>query len=63
MAHPARPFSRAQLLDKVWGDHAFIEERTIDVHIMRLRKSLGSAADYVKTVRGVGYMFAPEAES
>jgi two-component system phosphate regulon response regulator PhoB len=63
MAHPARPFSRAQLLDKVWGDHAFIEERTIDVHIMRLRKSLGAAADYVKTVRGVGYMFAPEAES
>jgi two-component system phosphate regulon response regulator PhoB len=55
VAHPDRIFSRAQLLDKVWGDHAFIEERTIDVHIMRLRKSLGSAADAIKTVRGVGY--------
>jgi two-component system phosphate regulon response regulator PhoB len=54
-AHPDRIFSRAQLLDKVWGDHAFIEERTIDVHIMRLRKSLGPAADYIKTVRGIGY--------
>ena len=54
-AHPDRIFSRAQLLDKVWGDHAFIEERTVDVHIMRLRKSLGAAADYIKTVRGIGY--------
>ncbi|HEY4318983.1 MAG TPA: phosphate regulon transcriptional regulator PhoB [Herbaspirillum sp.] len=54
-AHPDRIFSRAQLLDKVWGDHAFIEERTIDVHIMRLRKSLGTAADHIKTVRGIGY--------
>jgi len=55
VAHPERIFSRAQLLDKVWGDHTFIEERTVDVHIMRLRKSLGVAADYVKTVRGMGY--------
>lgn len=55
VAHPERIFSRAQLLDKVWGDHTFIEERTVDVHIMRLRKSLGVAADYVKTVRGIGY--------
>src|SRR5450830_1664126 len=54
-AHPDRIFSRTQLLDKVWGDHAFIEERTVDVHIMRLRKSLGAAADYIKTVRGIGY--------
>ena len=55
-AHPDRIFSRAQLLDKVWGDHAFIEERTIDVHIMRLRKSLGAAAaENIKTVRGIGY--------
>jgi two-component system phosphate regulon response regulator PhoB len=54
-AHPDRIFSRAQLLDKVWGDHAFIEERTIDVHIMRLRKSLGGAADNIKTIRGIGY--------
>jgi two-component system phosphate regulon response regulator PhoB len=55
MAHPERVYSRAQLLDKVWGDHTFIEERTVDVHVMRLRKSLGEAADYLKTVRGMGY--------
>ncbi|WP_211450940.1 winged helix-turn-helix domain-containing protein [Collimonas antrihumi] len=60
VAHPDRIFSRAQLLDKVWGDHTFIEERTVDVHIMRLRKSLGLAADYVKTVRGVGYKLNAE---
>ncbi len=59
-AHPERIFSRAQLLDKVWGDHTFIEERTVDVHIMRLRKSLGSAADYIKTIRGVGYKITTE---
>ncbi len=55
MAHPERVYSRAQLLDKVWGDHTFIEERTVDVHVMRLRKSLGVASDYLKTVRGLGY--------
>lgn len=60
VAHPERIFSRAQLLDKVWGDHTFIEERTVDVHIMRLRKSLGVAADYVKTVRGLGYKLSVE---
>ena len=60
VAHPDRIFSRAQLLDKVWGDHTFIEERTVDVHIMRLRKSLGAAADYVKTVRGMGYKLSME---
>ncbi|MDY7579579.1 winged helix-turn-helix domain-containing protein [Herbaspirillum sp. RTI4] len=58
VAHPERVYSRAQLLDKVWGDHAFIEERTVDVHIMRLRKSLGPAHDYIKTVRGVGYQLS-----
>ncbi|MFT5589075.1 MAG: two-component system phosphate regulon response regulator PhoB [Bradyrhizobium sp.] len=56
VVHPERVFSRAQLLDKVWGDEAFLEERTVDVHIMRLRKSLGVAASYIKTVRSVGYM-------
>ena len=60
IAHPERIFSRAQLLDKVWGDHTFIEERTVDVHIMRLRKSLGPAADYVKTIRGVGYKMSSD---
>ena len=50
-------FSRAQLLDQVWGDHTFIEERTVDVHILRLRKALSNqAADgLVQTVRGAGY--------
>jgi two-component system phosphate regulon response regulator PhoB len=56
MGHAERVFSRAQLLDQVWGDHAFLEERTVDVHIMRLRKSLGASADCIKTIRGVGYM-------
>lgn len=60
MGYPERVFSRGQLLDKVWGDHAFLEERTVDVHIMRLRKSLGAAADYIKTVRSVGYMLKEE---
>jgi len=56
-AHPERVFSRAQLLDQVWGDHTFIEERTVDVHILRLRKALAaqSAEDLVQTVRGAGY--------
>ena len=58
--HPERVFSRAQLLDKVWGDHAFFEERTVDVHIMRLRKSLGGAGNAIKTVRSVGYMLKGE---
>lgn len=60
VAHPERIFSRSQLLDKVWGDHTFIEERTVDVHIMRLRKALGIASDYVKTVRGMGYKLSIE---
>jgi two-component system phosphate regulon response regulator PhoB len=56
IAYPERVFSRGQLLDKVWGDNAFFEERTVDVHIMRLRKSLGLAAECIQTVRSVGYM-------
>jgi len=63
VAHPERIFSRTQLLDNVWGDHTFIEERTVDVHIMRLRKSLGAAADYVKTVRGMGYRLSMDAKN
>jgi two-component system phosphate regulon response regulator PhoB len=43
------------LLDKVWGDHVFIEERTVDVHVKRLRESLGEAGSMVETVRGAGY--------
>lgn len=55
MTHPERVHSRAQLLDRVWGDHVFIEERTVDVHVKRLRESLGEAAPMVETVRGAGY--------
>lgn len=63
VGHPDRIFSRTQLLDQVWGDQVFIEERTVDVHIMRLRKSLGEAAAHIRTVRGVGYMLAMNAQA
>ncbi len=56
MKHPERVHSRQQLLDKVWGDHVFIEERTVDVHVKRLREALGPGAGaLVETVRGAGY--------
>ena len=55
MKHAERVHSRGTLLDKVWGDHVFIEERTVDVHIKRLREALGAAGAMVETVRGVGY--------
>ncbi|MGR4872331.1 phosphate regulon transcriptional regulator PhoB [Variovorax sp. LARHSF232] len=55
MRHAERVHSRAQLLDKVWGDHVYIEERTVDVHVKRLRESLGSASAMIETVRGAGY--------
>jgi two-component system, OmpR family, phosphate regulon response regulator PhoB len=57
MTHPERVHSRTQLLDQVWGDHVFVEERTVDVHIRRLRKALEpSGLDaLVQTVRGSGY--------
>jgi two-component system phosphate regulon response regulator PhoB len=58
MAHPERVFSRSQLLDKVWGNHAVIEERTVDVHVLRLRKALKQAERLIKTVRSVGYMLS-----
>ena len=58
LAHPERVFSRGQLLDKVWGDHAVIEERTVDVHVLRLRKALKDAEHLIKTVRSVGYMLS-----
>ena len=58
MAHPERVFSRSQLLDKVWGDHVVIEERTVDVHVLRLRKALKEAEKLIKTVRSVGYMLS-----
>jgi len=55
MKHAERVHSRGQLLDKVWGDHVFIEERTVDVHVKRLREALGDAAVMIETVRGAGY--------
>ena len=60
MTHPDRVYSRTQLLDQVWGDHVFVEERTVDVHIRRLRKALeGSRHDaLIQTVRSAGYRFS-----
>ena len=57
MTHPERVHSRGQLLDKVWGDHVFVEERTVDVHIKRLRASLAptNCQNHIETVRGSGY--------
>jgi two-component system phosphate regulon response regulator PhoB len=59
MTHNGRAYSRAQLLDNVWGANAFLEERTVDVHIRRLRKLLATEEldQYVQTVRGHGYRF------
>jgi two-component system phosphate regulon response regulator PhoB len=55
MRHPERVHTRGMLLDKVWGDHVYIEERTVDVHVKRLRESLGDAGGMIETVRGAGY--------
>ena len=57
MTHPDRIYSRAQLLDEIWGDHVFVEERTVDVHIRRLRAALTPSAHdrLIETVRGSGY--------
>jgi two-component system phosphate regulon response regulator PhoB len=59
MTHPERVYSRAQLLDEIWGDHVFVEERTVDVHIRRLRQALEPSQldSLVETVRGTGYRF------
>jgi two-component system phosphate regulon response regulator PhoB len=57
MTHPERVHSRAQLLDRVWGDHVFVEERTVDVHIRRLRQALEASGhdSLIETVRSSGY--------
>ena len=57
MRHPDRAFDRAQLLDRVWGRNVYVEERTVDVHVLRLRKALSpyGMGEAVETVRGVGY--------
>ena len=58
-SHPNRVYTRDQLLDEVWGDHVFIEERTVDVHIRRLRSALEVSGHHerIETVRGTGYRF------
>jgi two-component system, OmpR family, phosphate regulon response regulator PhoB len=63
MTHPERVHSRSRLLDMVWGEHVFLEERTVDVHIRRLRKALQPTGHHplVQTVRGSGYRFSTEA--
>jgi two-component system, OmpR family, phosphate regulon response regulator PhoB len=65
MTHPERVHSRAQLLDRVWGDHVFIEERTVDVHVKRLRETLAPArcAHMIETVRGAGYRLTQQAHA
>ena len=62
MSHPERVYSRGQLLDMVWGRGAYVEERTVDVHIRRLRKALEPSRHdgYVQTVRGTGYRFSQQ---
>ncbi len=65
VAHPERVHSRAQLLDRVWGDHVFIEERTVDVHVKRLREALApvNAARMIETVRGAGYRMTQQLQA
>lgn len=65
MSHPERAYSRAQLLDQVWGANVYIDERTVDVHVRRLRKALEPAGpgdrdfgEFIQTVRGTGYRFS-----
>ena len=62
MTHPERAYTRGQLLDQVWGANVYVEERTIDVHIRRLRKALqapqGDYSNLIQTVRGTGYRFS-----
>ena len=60
MLHPERAYSRTQLLDQVWGGNVYVEDRTVDVHIRRLRKALepSKTDHYIQTVRGTGYRFS-----
>ena len=65
MTHPERVHSRAQLLDRVWGDHVFIEERTVDVHVKRLREALAPVfcSGLIETVRGAGYRLTQQMQT
>ncbi len=62
MTHPDRVYSRSQLLDRVWGGNVYVEERTVDVHVRRLRKALENSGHdrLVQTVRGAGYRFSAQ---
>lgn len=61
MTHQERVYTRSQLLDQVWGGNVYVEERTVDVHIRRLRKALGKRHDQlIQTVRGAGYRFSTQ---
>jgi len=61
MTHPDRAYSREQLLDVVWGGNVYIDDRTVDVHIRRLRKALATSGfdHFIQTIRGTGYRFTP----
>lgn len=62
MTHQDRVYTRSQLLDQVWGGNVYVEDRTVDVHIRRLRKALGDAHEhFIQTVRGTGYRFSAKA--
>lgn len=63
MKHPERVHTRGTLLDRIWGDHVFIEERTVDVHVKRLRESLGEAGVMIETVRGAGYRLTAQPQA
>ncbi|MGH8583306.1 MAG: phosphate regulon transcriptional regulator PhoB [Gammaproteobacteria bacterium] len=62
ITHPERVYTRSQLLDQVWGDNVYIDERTVDVHIRRLRKAMGRHGydRFIQTVRSVGYRFSTQ---
>ena len=63
MSNPDRVYSREQMLDRVWGQNVFVEDRTVDVHIRRLRKALApyGCDRFIQTVRGSGYRFSAKA--
>jgi len=64
MSHPERAYTRTQMLDQVWGGNVYVEDRTIDVHIRRLRKALEpfNFDRFIQTVRGTGYRFSTQVE-
>lgn len=65
MSHPERAYTRSQILDHVWGGNIYIEDRTIDVHIRRLRKVLEphDCDKMIQTVRGTGYRFSTQVDA